>query len=291
MNKYCAVVKDLAPLYVEKLTGELTNQFIEEHLADCEACRNEIESLRLPTPLPSSEDPTPLKRVSRYLQRRQCMTIMLTALIVSILLILIGGFMTTPEYLPAQEAIINTNYSTSGNRIQIIFSERVSDYHLEGPYEQNGQDVYHVTAWTTPWQQLFGSGMRNRSLWIEYASHQHPIICYNANDGTEMVSLLGSYSGGVIPLPRFTLHYYAWIAAGVALLTTVLYFPLRKNHRQLWLRLLLIPVCYLMAHLAISFISPDSYSIARSFCLILLLAFFLYGTMNLVMIRHRKKSL
>ncbi|UOQ84700.1 zf-HC2 domain-containing protein [Gracilibacillus salinarum] len=37
MNK-CEIVKDLIPMYVEKLTSEDSNQFIEEHLHSCEEC-------------------------------------------------------------------------------------------------------------------------------------------------------------------------------------------------------------------------------------------------------------
>lgn len=35
----CPVVRDLLPSYLEKMTEDATNQFIERHLAECEACR------------------------------------------------------------------------------------------------------------------------------------------------------------------------------------------------------------------------------------------------------------
>lgn len=41
----CAVVRDLLPSYVERLTSEETNQVIEEHFADCEECTSERDTM------------------------------------------------------------------------------------------------------------------------------------------------------------------------------------------------------------------------------------------------------
>lgn len=41
----CAVIKDLLPNYVEHLTSDKTNVFIEEHLNDCPECTREKENL------------------------------------------------------------------------------------------------------------------------------------------------------------------------------------------------------------------------------------------------------
>ena len=35
MKKECKIVQDLLPSYVDKLTNEETNQYIEEHLKEC----------------------------------------------------------------------------------------------------------------------------------------------------------------------------------------------------------------------------------------------------------------
>ena len=291
MNKECAIVKDLAPLYVEGLTRQETNQFIEEHLAQCKDCCSEIDELRRPVPVPASEDITPLKKANQYLQRRQSLTILATSLIVAILFILLGAFLTTPEYLSTEAAIINIAGSTSANRIQVVFSEQVSDYRLDGPFEQDGIEVYEITAWTTPWHQLFDSGKRNLSLRIDYDSNISPAVCYNSNNGEAAIQLHGTPlpSCGMIVLPRLTLNYYALAAAALLILAAILYFPLR-SHRILWQKLMLIPLCYLVSHFVILLISPDTYSIARSFCLILLLAMALYGAIHLVSARLRHKN-
>jgi len=42
----CNVIKDLIPLYIEKLTSEASNSLIEEHIKDCKACRQTLSELQ-----------------------------------------------------------------------------------------------------------------------------------------------------------------------------------------------------------------------------------------------------
>lgn len=43
----CQIIKDLAPLYIEKLLSEESNNLLENHLVECEDCRNYIETIRI----------------------------------------------------------------------------------------------------------------------------------------------------------------------------------------------------------------------------------------------------
>ncbi|MCR5481756.1 MAG: DUF4825 domain-containing protein [Clostridia bacterium] len=42
----CNIIKDLLPLYIEGLTSEESNSLIEEHLKECEACRELYEEMK-----------------------------------------------------------------------------------------------------------------------------------------------------------------------------------------------------------------------------------------------------
>lgn len=44
-NKECNLVKDLLPNYIENLTSNETNDFIESHLKNCEECRNSYKRM------------------------------------------------------------------------------------------------------------------------------------------------------------------------------------------------------------------------------------------------------
>ena len=45
----CELIRDLFPSYIDDLTSNVTNEFIEEHLSECEACRCVLESMKEPT--------------------------------------------------------------------------------------------------------------------------------------------------------------------------------------------------------------------------------------------------
>ena len=46
MKHECDIVRDLLPLYAEKLGSEATTELVKEHLKGCPACRVELEKLR-----------------------------------------------------------------------------------------------------------------------------------------------------------------------------------------------------------------------------------------------------
>ena len=59
MNKIpCELVRDLLPSYVDQLTSDTTNQYMEEHLAECSSCRELYQTMKAPEPdvFRSSED-------------------------------------------------------------------------------------------------------------------------------------------------------------------------------------------------------------------------------------------
>ena len=62
MKMNCDIIRDLLPLYAEHITSEATNALVEEHLAECEACRAELEQMEQPD--------APLRRIRAALQRR-----------------------------------------------------------------------------------------------------------------------------------------------------------------------------------------------------------------------------
>ena len=44
-KKECKIVQDLLPNYMENLTSIQTNEYIEEHIANCEECKKNLENM------------------------------------------------------------------------------------------------------------------------------------------------------------------------------------------------------------------------------------------------------
>lgn len=45
-KKECNIVQDLFPSYIEKLTDEKTNEFVEEHIKSCDSCSEKLEYMQ-----------------------------------------------------------------------------------------------------------------------------------------------------------------------------------------------------------------------------------------------------
>lgn len=81
MKVSCDVIRDLLPLYTDQAASADTVALVEEHLASCPACREELG--RLGTALPAEpEGVEPLRRFKRRWRRRQVL-IAVTAAVVT----------------------------------------------------------------------------------------------------------------------------------------------------------------------------------------------------------------
>ena len=52
----CEIVRDLFPTYIDELTSDVTNEWIEEHVTDCEGCQSVLDAMREPGAQPIAEE-------------------------------------------------------------------------------------------------------------------------------------------------------------------------------------------------------------------------------------------
>ena len=81
MKLSCDVIRDLLPLYTDQAASAGTTALVEEHLASCSACREELRSLGAALPA-ETETAEPLRRFRRWWRRRQVL-IAVTAILVT----------------------------------------------------------------------------------------------------------------------------------------------------------------------------------------------------------------
>lgn len=55
-DEKCAIVYDLLPNYVDKLTSSVTNKYIEEHLNNCMVCEQAFEDMKSDIELEEIQD-------------------------------------------------------------------------------------------------------------------------------------------------------------------------------------------------------------------------------------------
>ena len=51
MKMECDVIRDLLPLYAEKIASPATNALVEQHLTECPDCRAQLEQMEKPLPV------------------------------------------------------------------------------------------------------------------------------------------------------------------------------------------------------------------------------------------------
>ena len=102
MDKTCSIVQDLLPLYEEDMLREETKEFVDGHLAQCAACRAELDALKADVkPAPVSAQP--LRDLKRQLRRKK-LTAVLLAVTLALTLATAGfAYLTAPQYLPYSE--------------------------------------------------------------------------------------------------------------------------------------------------------------------------------------------
>ena len=100
----CKIVQDLLPNYIENLTDEVTNQYIEEHIAGCEECAEVLKNMNGEIKLEQINQDKEIKYLKTI--RRRVKT---TIAIVSLLVIIIASCVTL--YIRQKSQLQITNYT------------------------------------------------------------------------------------------------------------------------------------------------------------------------------------
>ena len=175
MNKDCSIVQDLLPLYAEDMLREGTKEYVDGHLAQCEACRAELAALKADVPsAPVSAQP--LRDLKRQLRRKK-LTAVLLAVALALTLATAGfAYLTAPQYLPYDEtewmitrsprALADGSIMSDGltdlsgiESISVNLLKPVSGTKVTSTQDpDSGKTVYFITAWRTPldtWRGAF----------------------------------------------------------------------------------------------------------------------------------------
>lgn len=317
MNKDCSIVQDLLPLYEEDMLREGTKEYVDGHLAQCEACRAELDALKADVkPAPVSAQP--LRDLKRQLRRKK-LTAVLLAVALALTLATAGfAYLTAPQYLPYDEtewmitrsprALADGSIMSDGltdlsgiESISVNLLTPVSGTKVTSTQDpDSGKTVYFITAWRTPldtWCGTFdvsdtgdhaqreanalldalGETESARTLFTLDATNCTAIY-YSPNNGQDDVLLCGSRDGGVISLPRLALGCYVLLSFALLITFGIAFFLCRrKKIGKVLGHLALIPACYLTGHLLVKGFVTTSYQMQRDFSLIVLTGALLYA--------------
>ena len=280
MKNECSIVRDLLPLYAEGMVSPETASFMEEHLKDCEHCRNEYERLKAPCAVPAQNDAAPLLMLQKKMAAKRLRTIVLTAVFAVALLVSAFAVLDAPVYLPYTEERLAVE-PVGENGLQITFDPSVTDFNYTVYQDPDGGNFYYcdVEAWYSLWDRWFPGGEEQRTA-VVFPAKPYPVtVMYCPNDGTESICVYGEAGeGGSIALPRLALGYYLILAVlALAVLFAAWLVAKGRPRQRAWIeRIMLYPVSYLISHGIVVGFRAISYSLVRDFRLILFVSLLLY---------------
>ena len=153
MKTACPVIQDLLPLYAEDLTGEESRALVEEHLEECDACKQTLEDLRDAKPVTALTDTVPLLLMKQLLRRHTLLWCLLTGCLIAAMAFTLLGRMTAPEAAPYVKDLFRIEKAEDGRFTVTVAakSEPGVDYLVEYFTNETGSESMSVTAYTSPW--------------------------------------------------------------------------------------------------------------------------------------------
>ena len=278
MEIKCNIIRDILPLYVENMISDDTRQFVDEHLSQCQECKQELEQIKLNIPLEekyqdTNAPATVLKRIGLDIKKNRIFTGVLSATISAIILILLFAHLTAPQYL---------SYTESLNLITVNENNGIVSLSLSGEYRisQREQGVYDISIYNTQWNKLFNE-TRKQTITVNPNGDNVRTIYYVSNGGQEDRVIYGenpNINGGVITLPRLVLNYYFILSILAVLILFAFCFIFRKKEKvkDIMVKILFMPISYVISHIMIKGFNAVSYTFNRDFYFILFLTIPIY---------------
>ena len=159
----CKIVQDLLPNYIENLTNEETNRFIEEHLKVCPECQKVLENMQKEIKVSNTKrDDREVKYIKKYNKKLKILKYALL-IIILIYIIIVGRRTIIMSSISgkATENQINDNYyvrlySYQGDTLTITESyNKGEDYLTTLTRVVNGSNIQKITYYKKGEEQLF----------------------------------------------------------------------------------------------------------------------------------------
>ena len=154
MKVSCNVIRDLLPLYAEKLTSPDSNRLVEEHLTDCPECSRQLSVMQKAAPMPVEVDTDPLEKIRQVMRKRWVLTA-LTAVLLVVTIVCQGVLLLDATvYLTPEQAVESVEVKENGD-LFIHATGYVNGYSATSMGET--EDAWGIVATSNLQKLWFGS--------------------------------------------------------------------------------------------------------------------------------------
>lgn len=251
MKLSCGIIRDLLPLYSEKLAGEETILAVEEHIKGCPECKRIAENELEQSYSVASEDipQSSIKAVKNSIFKQRIMSVTLVALIVLLAAIASFCYLLRPNFLSYEESGVKLSESKTGE-VFAEFSDKATSYSFN-------RDSGELTVWYTHWDNIINT-RTPKLLLIPYNSEYTTVYFADYKNNGEVTLLLGentvinnSESFGFLITPRLFLGFYFMVMLVSSLVLGIICFFVRRKKtafKHLYY-LFLLPLSYVLSNL------------------------------------------
>lgn len=280
MKVTCNVIKDVLPLYVENMLSDDSCTMVEEHIEQCQECKNYLDEMKTFNKMPVDTNTSPLIKIKSTLRKKKIQTAIFSMMFSIMLFVITIAFLTAPEYIPYSERSVTINEIGNG-AVLAKFEDTVYGYDISSyQTDDNTGYVYHITTWNSIWNRNIKKSNANNTI-LNPNGENVVSVYYYQTDGSEDILMYGKNinpGGGIITLPRLFLSYYSLIAIIFATIGGLIMLILHRNKKVFNFTIILffLPVSYLLGHLIIKGFTTSSYTATRDFYAILLVMIPMY---------------
>ena len=165
MNK-CNVIKDLLPLYADEVCSEDSKEMVEEHLASCKDCTQELEDYRYNTGLPEVSADVAIKKFKKKMSKKNLIKIAVSVVIC--VAVLLGGIYTLfiPEFtVPYSEDLMTAKIPVDGGiDVHVNLPNYTQVYSMAEGASDDEFDIY-LTVTQTLWSRIAPDFHEGNNFW------------------------------------------------------------------------------------------------------------------------------
>ena len=302
MKLPCSVTRDLMPLYAEKMVEAETVKLMEEHLAECPACRQKLAEIETETGKPV-DTIRPLEALRKELRKRRGFTALMAALCVFLLVFTWACHRDRLEQVPWTEGLITvkgvgtrpsrdvfaagtepTEKQETVDVLVLRLDNRINATQETLFRDDDGTSTLLLQGWSS-------SGNRSNGETNEMVFCPVPDRLFYSGGGEQKLLWGTEMNGGVEVLPRLVLAWYALIAAVLSVVLGLLWLLFRRRACSgILCQLFLAPLSYLTAQFLIKGLRTTTFFLMRDLLHILVAALALYTLLTLAFQMLRKKK-
>ena len=166
-NKRCEIVKDLLPLYADKICSESSKEFVKEHLKECDGCRKELEDYCYNIGIPESdEEKKVFASFSKKLKKRNIIKIVVSVALCLAIVACASYVLFVPEYVvPYSEDLLEAKIPVDEGVDVWVNLDNYSYVQSWDLRDEEGDTNIYLTVMETNFTRLFEDNDKSDNFW------------------------------------------------------------------------------------------------------------------------------